>query len=299
MKSFMSMLGWVALFVLSLGVGWYVSRPAEMLDSTDLSESLAKARPLYVTHCARCHGAQGQGDPAMMVALQPPPRDFRERPWKSPITASAIRRVILTGIPGSAMTPYRGIISDEQVDLLSSYVLRLSEMKETDKPSSTNTNSQTAKTEDSPFQWYGAPQPLPDAQLIAADGQRLNLADVAQQPLLIHFWGTTCVHCLAEMAQMQDKHLSDDMRAMQIISICVDSTQASEAAELVQRFAPEHVVYVDPLGLVGQKFGVSALPAYRVVNGGKVLGSHVGTLPWSEIDLSAINKRATQELPPE
>jgi mono/diheme cytochrome c family protein len=299
MKLFMSMLGWIALFALSLSIGWYVSRPAQPLESYNASDALAKAKPLYVTHCARCHGAQGHGDPAMMIALQPPPRDFRDRPWKNPITAAAVRRVIISGIPGSAMTPYRGLISDQQADLLSAYVLHLSETKATNVTSTLKPNSIITAAEDSPFQWHPSPQPLPDAQLVAADGQRLNLTEIAQQPLLIHFWGTTCVHCLAEMVQMQNKDLADDSPALPIISICVDSTQASEATELVQRFAPGHIVYVDPLGLVGQKFGVSALPAYRVVNAGKVLGSHVGTLPWKEIDLQSIRKRASQEWIPQ
>jgi mono/diheme cytochrome c family protein len=296
MKFFISMLGWVALFALSLLIGWYVSRPSETVDSIDGAEVLAKAKPLYVTHCARCHGAQGQGDPAMMVALQPPPRDFRERPWKNPITASSIHRVILTGIPGSAMTPYRGIITDEQADLLSAYVLHLSESESKNTTSKSSPSSAPAIPKESPFQWYATPQSLPDAQLIAGDGSRLNLTEIAEKPSLIHFWGTTCVHCLAEMTHMQRDGVSDDSPAIPIISICVDSTDATEAAELVQRFAPGHVVYVDPLGLVGQKFGVSALPAYRIVGAGKVLGSHVGTLPWKDVDLPSIGKRADQEL---
>jgi len=299
MKSFMSMFGWIALFVLSILIGWFVSRPAETIESRDVSESLAKAKPLYVTHCARCHGAQGHGDPAMMVALQPPPRDFRDRPWKNPTTASAVRRVILSGVPGSAMTAYRGLISDEQADLLSAYVLHLSAMEPTNTTSTDNAIAPIAATQDSPFQWYALPQPLPDAQLVAADGQRLNLNEIAQSPLLIHFWGTTCVHCLAEITQMQQKCVAEDLRELQIISICVDSTRASEAAKLVESSAPGHVVYVDPAGLVGQQFGVSALPAYRVVNKGKVLGSHVGTLPWETIDLQAIIKTARQQLPTE
>lgn len=292
MKSLGSMFGWVALFGLSLSIGWYASRPTESIDTLDPAEILAKAKPLYVTHCARCHGAQGEGEPAMMAALQPPPRDFRKRPWKNPVTQTAIGRVILTGIPGSAMTPYRGILSQEQVDLLSSYVLHLSDMKTTDTPSINAKESSSSVKGESPFLWHAAPQPLPETELVAGDGQRVNLTDIAQQPLLIHFWGTTCVHCLAEMTQMRDKGLAKDAQPLRIISICVDSTLPSEANELVQRFAPGHVVYVDPLGLVGQKFGVSALPAYRVVNGGKVLASHIGTLPWDEIDLPSLSKRA-------
>jgi len=279
MKSLPALLGWIALFALSISVGWYVAQPTATESPSSTAVSLAKAKPLYVNHCARCHGADGHGDPAMMVALKPPPRDFRERPWKHPITAASIRNVILNGIPETAMTPYRGIISPEQSDLLASYVLQLSE-HETEH-----------EAEASLFQWHETPQVLPDAELVDAGGQRLRLAEAGQTPLLIHFWGTTCVHCLAEMAKMQSEAGAEPRSPLRIISICVDSTQASEAAELVERFAPGHAVYVDPSGLVGQRFGVSALPAYRVVNAGKILATHVGTLPWEQMDLRKLSDR--------
>lgn len=275
MKTLPALLGWIALFALSISVGWYVAQPTATESPSSTTVSLAKAKPLYVSHCARCHGADGHGDPAMMVALKPPPRDFRERPWKHPITAASIRDVILNGIPETGMAPYRGMISPEQAERLASYVLQLSE----------------AEPESSSFQWYETPQLLPDAELVGADGQRLSLAEAGKTPLLIHFWGTTCVHCLAEMAKMQSEAGSKRQASIRIISICVDSTQASEAAELVERFAPGHAVYVDPSGLVGQRFGVSALPAYRVVNAGKILATHVGTLPWEQMDLRKLSDR--------
>lgn len=278
MKSLPSIIGWIALFAISLSVGWYVSQPTVNTAPSRSTASLAKARPIYVNHCARCHGADGHGDPAMTVALKPPPRDFRERPWKNPITAASIRNVIMNGIPETAMTPYLGLIPEEQAELLADYVLHLSE----------------PEPEASPFQWHESPQPLPDAKLVAADGQSLCLAEVGQTPLLIHFWGTTCLHCLAEMANMQSEAGAEHDASLRTISICVDSTRAREAADLVEPFAPGHTVYVDPSGLVGQRFGVSALPAYRVVNAGKILASHVGTLPWEQIDLRKLSDHARE-----
>ena len=290
MKSLPALLGWIALFALSISVGWYVAQPTATEDSSGPTVSLAKAKPLYVSHCARCHGADGHGDPAMMLALKPPPRDFRERPWKHPITAASIRDVILNGIPETAMAPYRGLISREQADLLAGYVLELSEAES--KPVPQSGSESTSAPESSSFRWHETPPLLPDAELVDADGQRLSLAEAGKTPLLIHFWGTTCVHCLAEMAKMQSEAGAERQASIRIISICVDSTQASEAAELVERFAPGHAVYVDPSGLVGQRFGVSALPAYRVVNAGNILASHVGTLPWEQVDLQQVSDRA-------
>lgn len=286
MKSLPALLGWIALFALSISVGWYVAQPTATEDLSGPTVSLAKAKPLYVSHCARCHGADGHGDPAMMLALKPPPRDFRERPWKHPITAASIRDVILNGIPETAMAPYRGLISREQADLLASYVLQLSGTE----PAIESESKPAPET--SSFLWHKTPQTLPDAELVDADGQRLSLAEAGKTPLLIHFWGTTCVHCLAEMAEMQSEVAAERQASIRIISICVDSTQASEAAELVERFAPGHAVYVDPSGLVGQRFGVSALPAYRIINEGKILASHVGTMPWEQLDLQQVSDRA-------
>ena len=247
-------------------------------------EALAQVKPLYVTHCARCHGADGRGDPAMLVALKPPPRDFRERPWKHPIDVKSIRGVILNGIPQTAMTPYRGLLSEEQAEALAAYVLQLSESDLAEATSNQST--------DSVFQWHTSPQSLPDAQLVNSEGSPLRLSELNDKPLLIHFWGTTCVHCLAEMAEMKERGVDDKDREFHLISICVDTTDVKQAADLANQFAPEHPICVDRSGLAGQQFGVSSLPAYRIVNDGQIVASHVGTLPWERVDLKAVFERA-------
>ncbi|HEV2117603.1 MAG TPA: cytochrome c [Terriglobales bacterium] len=56
-------------------------------------------RRVYVAHCVRCHGEQGQGDGPEATRYKPPPSSFAEmRP-----SYAAAARALAEGVPGSAM----------------------------------------------------------------------------------------------------------------------------------------------------------------------------------------------------
>lgn len=82
-----------------------------------------EGRALYVQNCARCHGDEGRGDGPTQVF--PPPRNFREGGFSFGNTEVAIMRTIANGIPGTAMTPYAEVLSEEQRRALARYVRSL------------------------------------------------------------------------------------------------------------------------------------------------------------------------------
>ena len=56
-------------------------------------------RRVYLAHCVRCHGEQGQGDGPEAARYKPPPSSFAEmRP-----SFAAAARALAKGVPGSAM----------------------------------------------------------------------------------------------------------------------------------------------------------------------------------------------------
>jgi cbb3-type cytochrome oxidase subunit 1/mono/diheme cytochrome c family protein len=84
-------------------------------------EEGATAEKLYVTNCATCHGPQGRGDGTAAGALAPRPTDFRhERP-----SLDYAEDVLVRGVPGTAMPPWRDRLGAEQRRLLARYVRSL------------------------------------------------------------------------------------------------------------------------------------------------------------------------------
>jgi cytochrome c oxidase cbb3-type subunit 2 len=72
---------------------------------------LARGRQLYNEHCATCHGERGDGNGPNAGSLSPRPRNFRADKFRLVTTVNRVPsdedllRVILRGIPGSAMPP--------------------------------------------------------------------------------------------------------------------------------------------------------------------------------------------------
>jgi mono/diheme cytochrome c family protein len=85
-------------------------------------------RGLYREHCAHCHGITGDGAGPTAVFLNPYPRDYRKGQFKfksTPIgskpTHDDLKRIVLDGIPGTAMPAFR-LLPDLEVEALVDYV---------------------------------------------------------------------------------------------------------------------------------------------------------------------------------
>lgn len=87
---------------------------------------------LYREHCAHCHGITGDGSGPTASFLNPYPRDFRmgkfkfkdSRLGKAP-TDEDLRKILVNGIPGTAMPSFR-LIDESEIDALVDYVKYLS-----------------------------------------------------------------------------------------------------------------------------------------------------------------------------
>ncbi|MGE5207214.1 MAG: c-type cytochrome [Chlamydiota bacterium] len=84
------------------------------------SALLEAGRRVYLAHCTRCHGEQGQGDGPEAARYRPPPPNFAEmRP-----SYAAAARVIGGGVPGTAM-PAWPRLTPEEVQAVTFYIRSL------------------------------------------------------------------------------------------------------------------------------------------------------------------------------
>lgn len=76
---------------------------------------------LYEKNCARCHGADGRGDPEMRKTL--PVRDFTDPEFRARATTEEMERVIMAG--KNQMPGFGGALSQPKIQALAGYVRRL------------------------------------------------------------------------------------------------------------------------------------------------------------------------------
>jgi mono/diheme cytochrome c family protein len=76
---------------------------------------------IYTQMCARCHGADGRGDP--QIRQQLPVRDFSDPTFQARANSDDIARVIMGG--KGQMPAFGGLLSAPKIQTLSGYVRRL------------------------------------------------------------------------------------------------------------------------------------------------------------------------------
>jgi mono/diheme cytochrome c family protein len=103
------------------------------------SDEQGNVRGLYREHCAHCHGITGDGAGPTAAFLNPYPRDYRKGWFKFKSTPIGIRpthddlkRIVLDGIPGTAMPSFK-LLPDLEVEALVHYVKYLSIRGETER----------------------------------------------------------------------------------------------------------------------------------------------------------------------
>ena len=104
-------------------------------DALKLDEAtLTKGSGLYRRHCLHCHGVSGDGRGPTAAWVNPHPRDYRRGIFKFTSTAGSsdrkprrddLLRTLRQGIEGTSM-PTFGLLSNDELEALASYVIHLS-----------------------------------------------------------------------------------------------------------------------------------------------------------------------------
>ncbi|MEE8459248.1 MAG: ethylbenzene dehydrogenase-related protein [Phycisphaerales bacterium] len=111
----------------------WVFEPIPVVNVFDVP-SLADTRPVFLHHCAGCHGIEGRGDGPASGALLPRPRDFFDSEFRyassgsdRPHVVRDVVRTISRGVPRSAMPGFGGVLTEAQIAGLARYVFDIRE----------------------------------------------------------------------------------------------------------------------------------------------------------------------------
>ena len=78
---------------------------------------------VFTNNCAACHGQQGHGDGPASTALDPAPKNLPE--LSTIVADDYLFWRISTGKPGTAMTAWKGVLTDEQTWQVVSFIRTL------------------------------------------------------------------------------------------------------------------------------------------------------------------------------
>lgn len=127
------------------------------------SDENGRSYGLYREHCAHCHGITGDGAGPTAMFLNPYPRDYRMGTFKFKSTPKAQRpthddlhRILINGIPGTAMPSFK-VLPDNEIEALIHYVRYLSVRGEVERLLLNHAAMELE--EKTPFFNYSAPQP--------------------------------------------------------------------------------------------------------------------------------------------
>jgi mono/diheme cytochrome c family protein len=259
----------------TIGLGWGIGRWRKPTTDSQ-ADGNNRASHLFRQHCASCHGNDGRADGVSVPDLHPPPRDFLARPWRFEATIGSIKRVTVDGIPGTAMPAFRGTLSDAEIDLVASYAHVLATRGPTVEYVPT---AEEKLLRDSGFVDMRGIEP-PPLTLSDSKGNKTKLADYRGKVVVLHFWGTGCVHCIKEMPALNDLQKSNSGR-MVLFHVCADEEDAATAQKVLDRLAPGTTSFTEPTGIGLARFETQTLPTvWLIAPTGKVIGRATGARDW-------------------
>jgi mono/diheme cytochrome c family protein len=104
--------------------GWSGTAAAILALSLAAPGSAADGARVYASQCSGCHGDEGKGDGPAAAAVLPKPRDLHSpEVWRDRSDA-ALHELVKRGKPGTMMPPFEGILSDEEVAAVVTFIRR-------------------------------------------------------------------------------------------------------------------------------------------------------------------------------
>lgn len=90
----------------------------------NLTEQERRGESLFQHNCAFCHAADGTAGNWIGHFLEPHPRNLTDPKAMAGMTRDRLRTVIRDGLPGTTMSAWKSVLSDDQIDALIAYIDR-------------------------------------------------------------------------------------------------------------------------------------------------------------------------------
>jgi thiol-disulfide isomerase/thioredoxin len=136
-------------------------------------------------------------------------------------------------------------------------------------------------------------RPLPDIELVrhGSKDQAFKLKDLIGKPVMVHFWGTDCPPCKAELpaySKFVKAHPEIEAVTLTILPTSMMSKEKVKAG-LVRFGADDVPLITEEKGYMAGAFDVIGIPTTVFINAkGNVVGSVAGAIDWNNPAVTAL-----------
>ena len=124
----------------------------------------------------------------------------------------------------------------------------------------------------------GSSQAAPQSTFVLLDGSRQTTADFKGKVMLVNFWATSCVTCVAEMPEMIATHKKFASRGFDTVAVAMSYDPPSYVVNFAETRQLPFKVAIDNTGAVAKAWGeVQLTPTTYLVNKqGQIVKEYVG-----------------------
>jgi peroxiredoxin len=125
---------------------------------------------------------------------------------------------------------------------------------------------------------------VPRADFVALSGANFSTADLRGKVVLVNFWATSCVTCVAEMPKLVEAWQRYAPRGYETVAVAMSYDHPNAVAEFAKSRALPFRVALDASGEVARRFGnVSVTPTtYLLDRHGRIVTRYVGEPDWQD-----------------
>ena len=110
------------------------------------------------------------------------------------------------------------------------------------------------------------------------DGASFDLASLAGKPVVVNFWGPSCVPCRNEFPLLESKVAQHAAEGMTVVGVLTDDPE-EPARDFVARYGAGWTTVIDPAKAIKTAYRVAARPQTYCVDGSGIIRSiQVGEL---------------------
>lgn len=256
------------------------------------SSQIENGKLVYLSHCARCHGPDGDGrGPEVAGYTQdiPKPRNFHDAGWKWDARPETIEKVLKQGIPGSPMAAFGTTLGATDLKDLITFLTTLPppEARIPNENGLRDYLTSLIKIDD--WQWVNQPlgqdSKMTSTHLLESSNSTLTWKTLTKNNKdslnIVQVWGITCAVCLEKMPEMPEMKLAMQKRGLGFFLLCADQPNVKMVKDFLKGQGIEIESLVDSNQSFQQATDLSLLPVTLLIdNHGRILARKTGMFPW-------------------
>ncbi|NQW83591.1 MAG: TlpA family protein disulfide reductase [Alcaligenaceae bacterium] len=122
------------------------------------------------------------------------------------------------------------------------------------------------------------PAQAPEVTFSTLSGKQLQMSELRGKVILVKFWATSCVTCVAQMPDNMDNFNTYHTKGFEVVAVAMQYDPANYVINFVETRKIPFTVALDTRGQVAQAFGdVKLTPtAFLIDKNGKILKRYLG-----------------------